>query len=282
MLQVPRSRPTRSQPHAIPIPLLPGNQTQCPEIGESVRPGQSAWGGTLACCPSLPLAGEDTRVQPALGIACHPPPHPQYLCQANMPGAPPKGLPGAIFRDMSHPELFVGPGMHCAAHLPVSALLPARNVVLTDPPCWPVPAGSQGSAGAPLPPRSLSGTLPPGGGDRAEGRERQAHHRVQVPQESRQWCLDGNKVWGSGSDQKGVQGRPLRGSEHPAGPNDRREPTRENVDGEDCVIHDSPERGLRNPQKLQRGTGQGGGVDPAFSRWCLSHKQALELALLAP
>lgn len=123
-------------------------------------------------------------MQPALGIACHPPPHPQYLCQANMPGAPPKGLPGAIFRDMSHPELFVGPGMHCAAHLPASALLPARNVVLTDPPCWPVPAGSQGSAGAPLPPRSLSGTLPPGGGDRAEGRERQAHHRVQVPQES--------------------------------------------------------------------------------------------------
>lgn len=72
-------------------------------------------------------------MQPALGIACHPPPHPQYLCQANMPGAPPKGLPGAIFRDMSHPELFVGPGMHCAAHLPASALLPARNVVLTDP-----------------------------------------------------------------------------------------------------------------------------------------------------
>lgn len=200
-------------------------------------------------------------MQPAPGVTCHPPPHPQYLCQATVPGAPPTGLPGAIFRDMSHPGLFVGPGMHCAAHPPASALLPARNVVPTDPPCWPVPASSRVSAAAPLPPRSQPDTLPSSGGDGAEGRERQAHNRVNVPQESRQWCLDGNKVWESGSARKGVQGRPLRGGERPAGPNNRQEPTRENVDREDCgIMHNSPEGAFQTHKssKGEQARGWGG------------------------
>ena len=50
------------------------------------------------------------------------------------------GLPGAIIRAVSHPELFAGPGMHYA-------------------PLLASPAGSQVSAGAPLPPGSLPDTL---------------------------------------------------------------------------------------------------------------------------